>query len=188
MCAGGCRALPRSRFRNRSSTELRNPRRGGLAEGKTKVLAGWFAGEFCPALRSRRPFRLADGVPARQIPSKARYLAPSRGGGRRAEPGLRTSRQEKPAAAAAKNRPRRGRSGIKEGLFRRTAFCLKKSEKFSFAQKRPPRVVGVRRFYESISWEKKERPTNLARPSSARRKVFCRETNIGGVHQKRSKK
>ena len=112
MCAGGCRALPRSRFRNRSSTELRNPRRGGLAEGKTKVLAGWFAGEFCPALRSRRPFRFGDGIPAR--PCRARHGHFVRGGGRRAEPGLRTSRQEKPAATAAKNRPRRGRPGIKK--------------------------------------------------------------------------
>ena len=51
--------------RHRGFAKPRNPRWGGLAEGKTKVLAGWFAGEFCPALRSRRPFRFGDGVPAR---------------------------------------------------------------------------------------------------------------------------
>ena len=81
--------------------------------------------------------------------------------------------KKSPRPQPQKNRPRRGRSGIKEGLFRRTAFCLKKSEKFSFAQKRPPRVVGVRRFYESISWEKKERPTNSGVPAQSNKVRLC---------------
>ena len=42
---------------------MRHPRRGGLAEGKTKVLAGWFAGECCPALRSEGLFGSETGSP-----------------------------------------------------------------------------------------------------------------------------
>ena len=56
---------PGAGVRHRSSAELRNPRRGGSADGTTKALVGRLAGARCPALRSRRPFRLADGVPAR---------------------------------------------------------------------------------------------------------------------------
>ena len=55
--------------RHRKPAGLRNPRRGGLAEGKTKVLAGWFAGEFCPALRSEGLFGSETGSP------RARYRA-----------------------------------------------------------------------------------------------------------------
>ena len=113
---------PGAGVRHRGPAGPRNPRRGGWADGTTKVLVGRLAGARCPALRSRRPFRLGDGVPARQIPSKARYLAPSRGGGRRAEPGLRTSRQKELAATAAKKPsppgpPRHKRRFVKEVHF-----------------------------------------------------------------------
>ena len=81
---------------------------------KRSCLPGGSESARCPALRSRRPFRFGDGVPAR--PCRARHGHFVRGGGRRAEPGLRTSRLEKPAAAAAKNRPRRGSPGIKRRL------------------------------------------------------------------------
>ena len=150
---------------------------------KQRCLWGGFGRECCPALRSRRPFRFGDGVPARpcrakrgmgipgvpNISSQRKYWGGFRGGGRRAEPGLRTSRLEKPAAVYAPqgySRKKPSPPGLfryKEGSFRRTAFCLKKSQKFSLVQKHPPRVVRRQRPCGSISWEKEERPTTLAR-------------------------
>ena len=48
-----------------------------------------------PGVEVRRPFRLGDGVPAHPCRIFAARVS-SRGGGRRAEPGLRTSRQKSP--------------------------------------------------------------------------------------------
>ena len=107
---------PGAGVRNRKPAGLRNPRWGGSADGKTEVFVRRLAGEFCPALRSRRPFRLGDGVPARpcrarhgagipgvpNISSQRKCWGGFRGGGRRAEPGLRNSRQKELAAEAAK--------------------------------------------------------------------------------------
>ena len=42
---------PEAGVRNRSSAELRNPRRGGSAEGKTKVFVRRLAGARCPAVK-----------------------------------------------------------------------------------------------------------------------------------------
>ena len=63
------------------------------------------------------------------------------GGGRRAEPGLRTSRQEKPAATAAKKAPP-GPFRYKEGSFRRDAFCFKESKKFRLYKNAHPGLWG----------------------------------------------
>ena len=71
-----------------------------------------------------------------------------------------------------KNRPPPGLFRYKRRSLQKDCLLFKKSEKFLFAQKRPPRVVGVQRFCEFTSWEGKERPTNLARPSGTRRKGF----------------
>ena len=90
--------------RHRGFAKPRNPRRGGLADGKTKVLAGWFAGARCPAVK---------------FPMRPRS---------RAKPGDEIAYWN----LGRKKEPRRGRPGIKEGLFRRTAFCLKESQKFLF--------------------------------------------------------
>ena len=141
--AEGVVPSPGAGVRNRKPTGLRNPRRGGLADGTAQEFAGRLAGARCPALRSRRPFRLGDGVPARpcralrgmgipgvpNISSQRKCWGGFRGGGRRAEPGLRTSRHLCPEGVKRacgrlcpagvkprKNRPRRGRSGIKKVL------------------------------------------------------------------------
>ena len=118
MCGGGCRALPRSRFRHRKPAGLRNPRRGGWAEDTAKEFAGWLAGARCPALRSAGLFGSETGSPRARAALCAAWVS-SRGGGRRAEPGLRTSRQEEPAAEAAKKLPppgplRQNRSPLQE--------------------------------------------------------------------------
>ena len=42
---------PGAGVRNRSSAELRNPRRGGSADGRARVLVGWLAGARCPAVK-----------------------------------------------------------------------------------------------------------------------------------------
>ena len=47
---------PGAGVRHRSSAELRNPRRGGWADGKTEVFVRRLAGARCPAVKfSKRP-------------------------------------------------------------------------------------------------------------------------------------
>ena len=88
---------PGAGVRNRKPAGLRNPRRGELADGKTEVFVRQLARARCPALRSAGLFGSETGSPrARAVQGTARVS--SRGGGRRAEPGLRTSRQKEPAA------------------------------------------------------------------------------------------
>ena len=58
-----------------------------------------------------------------------------------------------------KNRPRRGRSGIKEGLFRRTAFCLKESKKFRLRKNAHPGLWG----YEGSTNLHRGRETKVVR-------------------------
>ena len=107
----------------------RTPRRGGWADGTTKALVGRLARERCPALRSAGLFGSETGPPkltpcflstaqkawgpqrsragtpgVPNISSQRKYWGGFRGGGRRAEPGLRTSRQKELAAAAAKKK------------------------------------------------------------------------------------
>ena len=126
---GGVVPCPGADVRHRKPAGLRNPPPGRAG--------GWHSPRVCrtvcrgawPGVEVRRPFRLGDGVPARQIPRKARYLAPNRGGGRRAEPGLRTSRQKELAAAAAKKPPPPGPPRYPKGFFRRTPFCLSPKKK-----------------------------------------------------------
>ena len=67
LCAEGCRALPRSRFRHRGFAEPRNPRRGGSVEGKTKILVRWLARARCPALRSAGLFGSETGSPRTRV-------------------------------------------------------------------------------------------------------------------------
>ena len=67
MCAEGCRALPRSRFRHRGFAKPRNPRRGGWADGKAKELVRRLAGARCPALRSAGLFGSETGSPRTRV-------------------------------------------------------------------------------------------------------------------------
>ena len=52
---------PGAGVRHRKPAGLRNPRRGGWAEGKTKVFVEWLAGARCPALRSEGLFGSETG-------------------------------------------------------------------------------------------------------------------------------
>ena len=87
---------------------------------KRSCLPGGSESARCPALRSAGLFGSQTGSPRAHAALCAAWVS-SRGGGRRAEPGLRTSRQEKPCGHSRKNRPRWGRPGSKEIPFRSTA-------------------------------------------------------------------
>ena len=102
--AEGVVPSPGAGVRHRKPAGLRNPRRGGWADGRARVFVRQFAGARCPALRSAGLFGSETGSPRAHAALCAAWVS-SRGGGRRAEPGLRTSRQEKPAAEAAKTVP-----------------------------------------------------------------------------------
>ena len=58
---------PGAGVRHRGSAELRNPRRGGVADGTTKALVGRLAGERCPALRSAGLFGSETGSPRTRV-------------------------------------------------------------------------------------------------------------------------
>ena len=70
---------------------------------KRSCLSGGSESARCPALRSEGLFGSETGSPRAHAALCAAWVS-SRGGGRRAEPGLRTSRQEKPAAVPQKRK------------------------------------------------------------------------------------
>ena len=136
--AEGVVPCPGAGVRNRKPAGLRNPRRGGMAEGKTKVFVRRLAGARCPALRSEGLFGSETGSPrTRAVQGTARVS--SRGGGRRAEPGLRTSRQKELAATAAKKSPPPGPSRLKRSFFQKGCLPFKEIGKiFVFAKTPTP--------------------------------------------------
>ena len=108
---------PEAGVRNREPAGLRNPRRCGLADGTAKEFAGRLAGAHCPALRSAGLFGSETGSPRARavqgtgipgvpnISLQRKYWGGFRGGGRRAEPGLRTSTPLVPRRGKKSPRP-----------------------------------------------------------------------------------
>ena len=111
-----------------------------------------YAPQGCRLQQKRKNNALSGGPPhaqkLQQRAKKRRRASPC-GGGRRAEPGLRTSRHLCPEGVkrargrSRKKPPPQGPPRHKKKACQGSTLpVLEKSEKFSFVQKRPPRVVG----------------------------------------------
>ena len=165
---------PGAGVRHRKPAGLRPPRRGGLADGTAQEFVGRLAGARYPALRSAGLFGSETGSPrTRAVQGTARVS--SRGGGRRAEPGLRTSRQKSPRPKPQKNRPRRGRLGIKKVASEVPPLSITKKEAPGAAQ-RPAKKEAVARLCPAgVQAAKKPPPPGPPRHPKGffRRTPFC---------------
>ena len=111
---------PGAGVRHRGPTGLRNPRRGGSADGTTKALVGRLAGARCPALRSAGLFGSETGSPRTRVAFlRHGYLVAGVVGGPNPACGPHAKKSLRPKPQ--KNCPRRGRSGKTEAPFRSTA-------------------------------------------------------------------
>ena len=174
---------PGAGVRNRGFAKPRNPRRGGLLGAQTELFIWRFRECALPGVEVRRPFRLGDGSlkltpcflstaqkawgPQRSragtpgvpnISSQRKYWGGFRGGGRRAEPGLRTSRQEKSCGHSRKRKK-------EKGPFRRAPSRLKLQQRAKKRQRASP----------CGGWsEGRTRPANLTPPVPQRGKKSLR--------------
>ena len=129
---------PGAGVRNRKPAGLRNPRRGGLLGAQTELFTWRFRECALPGVEVAQAFSARRRGPRAPVPRFSRYGHFVRGGGRRAEPGLRTSRQEKPAARRPQKRAC-GRSRKKEkGPFRRAPSRLKLQQRAKKRQRASP--------------------------------------------------
>ena len=111
--------------RHRGSAEPRNSRRGGWADGKNKGVCG-------VACRGALPRGQVLKAPEERLCSILPRQDGTCHGSERTPPGpplIRAQREYVGWALGRKKEPRRGRSGIKEGLSRKYTSCFRGNRK-----------------------------------------------------------
>ena len=134
-----------------------------------------------PGVEVRRPFRLGDGVPAHPCRVKRGMGILCAGVVGEPNPACGPHAKKSLRPKPQKNRPRRGRPGLKEGLSRKYTSCFLKIAKIFVFLKTPTPGCGVTKVLRIYIVGGKRTSYELSPPKWYKEKgLFCRETNIGG--------